>query len=504
MTNLKTAMIDDASAPLPALAPASRPRLTAAQTDRAAGVLLTAAVGDALGVPYEFAPPLRGEPRMIGGGLGPYAPGEYSDDTQMAVCIAEVGATGADLTTPQALDAIADGFIAWRRHGASDIGVSTRSVLTGAETGSGSAARLAARAERYLARTGRGGGNGGLMRTGVVGIASLADREHTARAARAVCELTHADPFAGDSCVLWSEAIRIAVLEGRFDVAGCLDLIPAERRGEWAEWVAGATGADPASLGRNGGSVRALLAAWAAITSTIDDDAREFPADHLRDALHAAVRAGDDTDTVAAIAGALLGARWGASAVPARYRRRVHGWPGLDAADMVRLGVLAARGGRDDRRGWPSAREQAYAGWSQAMAVPHPMDGGVLLGTINTPDHGCDAVVSLCRRGRDRGSVAREDQVDVWLLDVEDPAANQNLAFVLADTARAIRDLRSEGKTVFVHCVAAEQRMPSAAVAYARLLGAEPEEAQAMVLGALASARGRGRLLGCCRECDAG
>ena len=68
---------------------------TDAQTDRIEGVLLGAACGDALGVPYELGSSslAPGEaPRMVGGGLGPYAPGEWSDDTQMAVVIASVAA----------------------------------------------------------------------------------------------------------------------------------------------------------------------------------------------------------------------------------------------------------------------------------------------------------------------------------------------------------------------------------------------------------------------------
>ena len=82
--------------------------LTTTQRDRAAGVLLGQACGDALGVPYEFgAPPMHDDPVMKGGGLGPYAPGEWSDDTQMAVCIARVAVTGADLTADPALNQIA-------------------------------------------------------------------------------------------------------------------------------------------------------------------------------------------------------------------------------------------------------------------------------------------------------------------------------------------------------------------------------------------------------------
>jgi ADP-ribosyl-[dinitrogen reductase] hydrolase len=65
-----------------------------------------------------------------------------------------------------------------------------------------------------------------------------------------------------------------------------------------------------------------LQGAWSAITTTLipqDDPASGvFRVDHLRLALDAAVRGGGDTDTVAAIAGGLLGAAYGASAVPAQ------------------------------------------------------------------------------------------------------------------------------------------------------------------------------------------
>ena len=73
--------------------------LTPAQLDRAVGVLLGTAAGDALGAPYEFGPP-RGpelEVAMVGGGSFGWEPGEWTDDTSMAIAIAEVAATGADL-----------------------------------------------------------------------------------------------------------------------------------------------------------------------------------------------------------------------------------------------------------------------------------------------------------------------------------------------------------------------------------------------------------------------
>src|SRR6478752_6325905 len=81
--------------------------------DRAAGVLLGEACGDALGVPYEMAAPPVGEAVMKGGGLGPYEPGEWSDDTQMTLCVARIAAQGIDLTSPEGLDGVADAFTAW-------------------------------------------------------------------------------------------------------------------------------------------------------------------------------------------------------------------------------------------------------------------------------------------------------------------------------------------------------------------------------------------------------
>ena len=83
--------------------------LTTSQLDRACGVLLGTAAGDALGAASEFGPP-RGpelEVVMVGGGSFGWEPGEWTDDTSMAIAIAEVAATGADLRQEEALDAIA-------------------------------------------------------------------------------------------------------------------------------------------------------------------------------------------------------------------------------------------------------------------------------------------------------------------------------------------------------------------------------------------------------------
>lgn len=306
-----------------------------ALVDRVAGALVGGAAGDALGAGYELAPAPHGDVEMIGGGLGDFAPGEWTDDTAMAVCIAEVTATG--VVDPVA---IGDRFLTWARSDPADIGISTRAVLASVTSG----ADLPAIAADHLRRNPRGGaGNGALMRTAPIALAHLGDDRAMAAAARRIGELTHADPLAGDSCVLWCIAVDRAVRERRLDgVWDGLVLLPHDRRERWREALEDAEARPPRTFAPNGFTVRALQAAHAAIHQTpVPDGTSEA---HLEAALVAAVRIGDDTDTVAAIAGAVLGARWGASAVPDRWRRMLHGWPDLRADDLERLARATAFG----------------------------------------------------------------------------------------------------------------------------------------------------------------
>jgi len=205
--------------------------LSTAQLDRAIGVLLGTAAGDALGAPYEFGPP-RGpelEVAMVGGGAFGWEPGEWTDDTSMAVAIAEVAATGADLRKEEALDAVVRRWGEWM-HDAKDVGVQTSSVLRAAHR-LGLTARTAREASSALhKRTGRSAGNGSLMRTAPVALAYLDDEPALVQAARMVSELTHYDPEAGDACVLWCCAIRHAILTGVLDARIGLQHIDADRR----------------------------------------------------------------------------------------------------------------------------------------------------------------------------------------------------------------------------------------------------------------------------------
>ena len=135
--------------------------LTTAQRDRACGALVATAARDALGAGYEFGQPLRpSQPvAMIGGGLGPFKPGEWTDGTSMAIAIAEVAATGADLRDDGALDLIVERWNWWARN-PKDIGVQTRTVLSNAAERGISAKTARDESAALHERTSRTGGNG--------------------------------------------------------------------------------------------------------------------------------------------------------------------------------------------------------------------------------------------------------------------------------------------------------------------------------------------------------
>ncbi|MFC5062869.1 ADP-ribosylglycohydrolase family protein [Actinomycetospora atypica] len=319
-------------------------------TDRVVGTLQGGAVGDALGVPYEFGVrTLDGEPEMVGGGLGDYAPGQWSDDTEMASVIAQVAATGADLRSDEALDAVADGFVGWYQQGPADVGTQTASVLSGQQPGPGSADRLRRRALEVHRRTGRSGGNGSLMRTGPVALAHLGDPAAVAEAAEAVSALTHWDPEAGEACAIWCLAVEAAVVTGEGDVTARMHHLRDDSSRRWIPRLEEAARLGPgAYASSNGWVVAALQGAWAAVSGTASAE----------EGLIAAVRGGGDTDTVAAIAGALLGARYGGVSLRAVWRDAIHGWPGLDGNDLAHLAATIARHAttRADDRGAPGRR----------------------------------------------------------------------------------------------------------------------------------------------------
>ena len=436
--------------------------VTSEQRDRAVGAVLAMAVGDALGAGYEFEPCTpAAEIAMKGGGLGGFEAGEWTDDTSMAVPLLDAVAGCRDLLDPDTQDEVVGRWLTWAEH-PKDIGINTSRVLNGAEQPT--AACLTIRASALFDGGARAAGNGSLMRTAPIVLGYLDDPEGLTAAARAYSHMTHGDPVAADACVIWNHAQRHAILHAEFDLSPGVGWIPAERQGQWQTWIDQAERGGPeAFASSNQWVVGALQEAWAAILSTPGAGPQ-----HFEQTLRRIVAAGVDTDTVAAICGGLLGARWGVSAIPLGWLRRLHGWPDdRTGQDLIELASVAVSGVP-----WPDSF-YGFTPEGDSTPVQLPHDPQVWIGDVfglqQLPED-VDAVVSLCRLGRSEvpsAPVAPKDHVRVWLIDSARPEENPHLEFVAQQAVTAIRDLRQEGRTVYLHCVHAQSRTPFIASLYA-------------------------------------
>lgn len=410
--------------------------LSDVQRDRAVGTLLGLAAGDAFGVE------------------GPEGTAVWTGTTARVIAVAEILSTGAGLCEQSELDYVVERWAWWSRN-ASDAGAD-ESVRCLALAIPAALANLHPHADRAA--------------VAVVG---------------ALCELIDASPDAADACALWSVAIRNAVLTGRADVRVGLRHIDTARHGVWESRIQEAERSKPSDFADAVGAVEALQAAWSAIVTTPvpEDDpaAGTFAADHLRLAVESAAEGGG---ALAAIAGGLVGAAYGASALPARWRLALKGWPGLNARGLVRLVDTIVDEGE------PSDFDQNYESWRKQQAPQrHPRDDGLWIGSATSLTRlpkSIDAVVSLCRVA-DGHIPAGVRHLDVRLID--QVGANANLDFVINDTVRTIEALRADGAKVFLHGLRACDRLPAVAALYgARRAGIHVNQALAEIQAILPGA----------------
>lgn len=327
--------------------------LEEAQRRRAVGAVVGAAAGDALGAPYEFLAPIAesDDVEMVGGGILGWDAGEWTDDTAMAIVVLEAAAAQPDrdlrISTPQ--DQIAREWYAWSL-GTPDIGALTSTVLRRALELARADERIAPRAQdlRSAAESAHEelpmvAGNGSLMRTYAAVLPFLrAGDDAAAEGIEAICRLTHVHPDATDACLLWGFAIRRAILTGEIDARAGLERLDPERARRWLQRIEEAESVSPAAFRRNGWVVGAFQAAWSAVHAQLPIPEGKFAqrASFAR-AVESAVRAGYDTDTVACITGALMGAALGPKAVPTEWRRALFGWPGYGTRELIALAQRA-------------------------------------------------------------------------------------------------------------------------------------------------------------------
>jgi ADP-ribosyl-[dinitrogen reductase] hydrolase len=177
-------------------------------SDRYAGALLALACGDALGAPAEFLSQEELEARhgqltlMVGGGSCNWAPGEWTDDTGMTLCVAE----GILENPDDPVTAIGERFLEWMKT-TKDVGSTIRSALQGFRGDWADASR-----NTSAALDNRAAGNGSLMRTLPVALA-YPDRDQMLTASARISAMTHWDPQAELACAIYCLWIR-GVLRG--------------------------------------------------------------------------------------------------------------------------------------------------------------------------------------------------------------------------------------------------------------------------------------------------
>lgn len=289
-------------------------------------VMVWMAIGDALGAPHEFYPPLPEDfPLEMSGGNG-WAPGEWTDDTAMAIAILKAWQRCGEFGSRASMDTLVELWRDWAVS-AKDVGIQTKQVLSSSETPTASASWKAA--ETHHRRHGKSAGNGSLMRTAPLAFLDVSDEELT-RIVRAVSMLTHYEIDASDACVIWTHAIRLN-LQGKFlddPISQAVAQVSESRQSLWHSRIEQARARQPRDFENNGWVVSAFQAAVSAINGSEHDPLK---------AVERAVRAGYDTDTVAAITGAYMGSTIMGPEYPTEWIPLLHGWPNINAQGLATL-----------------------------------------------------------------------------------------------------------------------------------------------------------------------
>lgn len=276
--------------------------------DRAIAAMVGLAVGDAIGTTLEFKPrdsyPLLSD--MIGRGPFRLEPGQWTDDTSMALALMD------SLIKVGELDEIdlMDRFTRWHDKGeysatgrCFDIGLTTRQALARwKQTGNPIAGSTAPNTA----------GNGSLMRLAPVAIRYWQDREQLRDVAARQSRTTHGAPEAVDGCAAYAEVLADAI-EGR-PRSDVLRHRRGSYAGDIAPIMAGSWRGKQRSYVRSSGYVaHSLEAALWCVGRT----------GSFEEAVLLAANLGDDADTTAAITGQLAGALYGMEGIPARWRAAI-------------------------------------------------------------------------------------------------------------------------------------------------------------------------------------
>lgn len=284
--------------------------------DRYKGALIGLAVGDALGTSLEFSAPGTFEPisDMKGGGPFNLKPGEWTDDTAMALCLA------ASILETGGFDPVdqMNRYVRWRDEGylsstgkCFDVGVATSMALDA----------FKAWGEPYAGSVDpRTAGNGSLMRLAPIPMRWRTDLAQTAHYAALSSRTTHAAPEAVDACRYYAVLIALALNGASKDQVlatnpDCLGVFESNPLSPAIAAIAAGSYRErkPPQIRGSGYVVHTLEAAlWALNVS-----------DDFRSGLLKVVNLGEDADTTGAVYGQLAGAIYGIQRIPDEWRAKI-------------------------------------------------------------------------------------------------------------------------------------------------------------------------------------
>jgi len=281
--------------------------------DRYRGCLLGLAAGDALGTTLEFEEPGSFTPLtdMVGGGPFNLKPGEWTDDTSMALCLAESLVTQKDFDPIHQLET----YLRWYRQGhlsvkgrCFDIGITTAGALR----------RFEEKRQQFPGSTDSGAaGNGSLMRLAPAPLAFASKPETAIYMAGQSSRTTHGAAECIDACRYFAGLLLAAVsglpkrelLNNDYEPAvksflshPLTEKVAAIARGSFAV-------KEPPQIRGSGYVIHTLEAALWAFHRT----------DTFRAGALKVVNLGEDADTTGAVYGQIAGAYYGASGIPSEW-----------------------------------------------------------------------------------------------------------------------------------------------------------------------------------------
>lgn len=282
--------------------------------DKFRGVLVGLATGDALGAPLEFMPAAEisrqhGTVRdMLGGGWLRIKPGECTDDTEMAICIAE---SLAELGQFNPED-IAQRFVAWADCDPKDIGVLTRAAVHYLREG----VPVFEAARRAWDDSGQtSAGNGSVMRCAPVALFDCFDAKALVADSIASSRITHWDERCCDGCALVNHLISRLLKDETDELLADAQQFLSGRSPHLREAIEKLPTLTKSDLRPTGYVVDTIQVALWCLTHS----------DSFEDALVTCVNLGGDADTTGAVCGALAGAQFGMDAIPARWLDALRG-----------------------------------------------------------------------------------------------------------------------------------------------------------------------------------